>query len=196
MVGAQSAQSAQSAEVSAESPAVHAAEDIPAVHVEVALNVNGEDRRPTVDTRLSLLDVLRDHLGLTGAKAGCDRGHCGCCTVLVNGRRVYSCLTLAVACGNARVVTVEGLGGPDLHPLQDAFITRDAFQCGFCTPGQLCSAIGMLDEAARGWPSSVTGRPGSERPLSAPEIRERMSGNLCRCGAYQNIVAAITDVAS
>lgn len=170
-------------------------EALPAVHVDIALNVNGEDRCLTIDTRLSLLDLLRDHLGLTGAKAGCERGHCGCCTVLVDGRRVYGCLTLAVACGNARVMTVEALGGADLHPLQEAFVARDAFQCGFCTAGQLCSAIGMLDEVARGWPSSVTGRTPPVPVLTGPEIRERMSGNLCRCGAYQNIVAAITDVA-
>ncbi|MFJ9342309.1 (2Fe-2S)-binding protein [Streptomyces sp. NPDC101733] len=182
-------------------PSPEAVEETRAIRADLALNVNGHERRVTVDTRLSLLDVLRDHLALTGAKAGCDRGHCGCCTVLVDGRRVYSCLTLAVACGNARVLTVEGLGGEQLHPLQRAFGARDAFQCGFCTPGQLCSAIGMLDEIARGRPGPTTaGTPSgrSARPptLTAPEVRERMSGNLCRCGAYQNIVAAILDAAS
>ncbi|MGW8783407.1 (2Fe-2S)-binding protein [Streptomyces sp. NPDC055796] len=178
-------------------PSPQVVEDGPAVRADIALNVNGRERRLTIDTRMSLLDVLRDRLGLTGAKAGCDRGHCGCCTVLVEGRRVYGCLTLAVACGGARVVTVEGLGGADLHPLQEAFVARDAFQCGFCTPGQLCSAVGMLDEAARGWPGSAAG-PATDAPvpvLTPAEIRERMSGNLCRCGAYQNIVAAIMDVA-
>ncbi|MFJ8018385.1 (2Fe-2S)-binding protein [Streptomyces sp. NPDC096339] len=162
---------------------------------DITLHVNGEGRRLTVDTRMSLLDLLRDGLGLTGAKAGCDRGHCGCCTVLVDGRRVYACLTLAVAVARAgaSVVTVEGLGGvsgTELHPLQEAFVARDAFQCGFCTPGQLCSALGMLDEVSRaGVP------PAPDAPvLTETEIRERMSGNLCRCGAYRNIVAAIMDV--
>ncbi|MEU8842931.1 2Fe-2S iron-sulfur cluster-binding protein [Streptomyces roseus] len=181
-------------------PSPEIAEDSPAVLADLALNVNGQDRRLTIDTRMSLLDVLRDALGLTGAKAGCDRGHCGCCTVLVDGRRVYACLTLAAACGGVRVVTVEGLGAAaaaDLHPLQEAFVARDAFQCGFCTPGQLCSALGMLDEAARGWPwsGSATGGPTPRPALTREEIRERMSGNLCRCGAYQNIVTAIMDVA-
>ncbi|MFE2163765.1 (2Fe-2S)-binding protein [Streptomyces sp. NPDC059447] len=165
----------------------------------ITLDVNGESHLLTVDTRTSLLDVLRDCLGLTGAKAGCERGHCGCCTVLVDGRRVYACLTLAVAVAgaNSSVVTVEGLGGAGLHPLQEAFVARDAFQCGFCTPGQLCSAIGMLDEVSQGWPSSATvARPPEVPVLTEAEIRERMSGNLCRCGAYQNIVAAVMDVAT
>ncbi|MFF0214311.1 (2Fe-2S)-binding protein [Streptomyces vinaceus] len=183
-------------------PSPEVVEDGPVVLADIALDVNGQERRLTVDTRMSLLDLLRDRLGLTGAKAGCDRGHCGCCTVLVDGRRVYSCLTLAVACAGVRVVTVEGLGGrpggpggpggacgADLHPLQEAFIARDAFQCGFCTPGQLCSAIGMLDEVARGRSASPPA------PLTPADVRERMSGNVCRCGAYQNIVAAIMDVA-
>ncbi|PRH80327.1 (2Fe-2S)-binding protein [Streptomyces solincola] len=163
----------------------------------ITLDVNGERHFLTVDIRMSLLDALRDSLGLTGAKAGCERGHCGCCTVLVDGRRVYSCLTLAVAVAGAgaRVVTVEGLSRAGPHRLQKAFIARDAFQCGFCTPGQLCSAVAMLDEASRERPSSASG-PSSEGPaLTETEVRERMSGNLCRCGAYQNIVAAIMDVA-
>ncbi|TFE48565.1 2Fe-2S iron-sulfur cluster binding domain-containing protein [Streptomyces sp. ICN441] len=165
----------------------------PPVLVELALYVNGEARQLTIDTRMSLLDVLRDRLGLTGAKAGCDRGQCGCCTVLVDGRRVYSCLRLAVTCDAVGVVTVEGLSTAELHPLQRAFMAHDALQCGFCTPGQLCSAAGMLDEAAHGWPSAVTDGPTGAPELTDAEIRERMSGNLCRCGAYQNIVAAIRD---
>jgi xanthine dehydrogenase YagT iron-sulfur-binding subunit len=150
-----------------------------------------------VDPRVTLLDLLREHAGLSGAKKGCDHGQCGACTVLIDGRRANSCLALAVAHQGADVVTVEGLADEDeLHPLQRAFIGRDAFQCGYCTPGQLCSAVGMLDEVEAGWPSAATPAPMSDAPeLGDEEIRERMSGNLCRCGAYVNIVAAIADVA-
>jgi xanthine dehydrogenase YagT iron-sulfur-binding subunit len=156
------------------------------VEAQLRLQVNGEERSLTVDTRTSLLDLLREHLGLTGAKKGCDHGQCGACTILLDGRRANACLALAVAHDGAGITTVEGLAdGEDLHPLQRAFVERDAFQCGYCTPGQLCSAAGMLAEAAA---EGVA--------LDAPEIRERMSGNLCRCGAYVNIVAAIADVAS
>jgi xanthine dehydrogenase YagT iron-sulfur-binding subunit len=152
---------------------------------EVTLRVNGQERTLTVDTRTSLLDLLREHLGLTGAKKGCDHGQCGACTVLLDGRRANACLALAVAHDGAELVTVEGLGDDEeLHPLQRAFIEHDAFQCGYCTPGQLCSAAGMLAEArAEG------------ATVDAGYIRERMSGNLCRCGAYVNIVAAIADAA-
>jgi xanthine dehydrogenase YagT iron-sulfur-binding subunit len=152
--------------------------------MEITLRVNGEPHRLAVDTRTSLLDLLREHLGLTGAKKGCDHGQCGACTVLLDGRRAVACLALAVAHDGADVVTVEGLADDELHPLQQAFVEHDAFQCGYCTPGQLCSAIGMLRE--------VEAEGGS---LDAGQIRERMSGNLCRCGAYVNIVAAIEAVA-
>ena len=150
---------------------------------DVSLRINGREHDLTVDTRTTLLDLLREHLGLTGAKKGCDHGQCGACTVLIDGRRANACLALAVAHDGSELTTVEGLAeGDDLHPLQAAFVERDAFQCGYCTPGQLCSAVGMIDEAER---EGVA--------LDAPEIRERMSGNVCRCGAYPNIVAAIAD---
>jgi aerobic-type carbon monoxide dehydrogenase small subunit (CoxS/CutS family) len=166
-----------------------------AEHANVALTINGERHELDLDTRTSLLDVLREHLGLTGAKKGCDHGQCGACTVLIDGRRANACLALAVAHDGAEIVTVEGLAeNGSLHPLQAAFIERDAFQCGYCTPGQLCAAVGMLDEAAAGWPSYVS-RDFASPTLDAYEIRERMSGNICRCGAYPNIVAAIEDVA-
>jgi xanthine dehydrogenase YagT iron-sulfur-binding subunit len=157
---------------------------------ELELCVNGREAHTIADTRTSLLDLLRNHLGLTGAKKGCDHGQCGACTVLLDGRRVNSCLVLAVAASGGDVVTVEGLAeGNELHPLQRAFVELDAFQCGYCTPGQLCSALGVLRELGSGWPSAAT-RDGVVEP-SAAEIRERMSGNLCRCGAYANIVPAI-----
>nr|WP_157431876.1 2Fe-2S iron-sulfur cluster-binding protein [Actinomadura hibisca] len=170
--------------------------------VSITLTVNGREHRLDIDTRASLLDVLRERLGLTGAKKGCDHGQCGACTVLLDGRRANSCLALAVANDGAEVTTVEGLaeaagaaGEGGLSPIQEAFVERDALQCGYCTPGQLCSATGMLAEAAEGWPSFVTEDLAAEPPaLDDAEIRERMSGNLCRCGAYVNIVAAVREV--
>jgi xanthine dehydrogenase YagT iron-sulfur-binding subunit len=161
--------------------------DISAVQrADVVLRVNGEERRVTIDTRATLLDVLREALGLTGTKKGCDHGQCGACTVLLDGRRANACLALAVAHDGAEVTTIEGLGaGDELHPVQEAFLEHDAFQCGYCTPGQICSAVGMLDEARA-----------AGDVLDDDEIRERMSGNLCRCGAYVNIVAAVAEVAA
>lgn len=163
------------------------------------LTVNGVRHELDLDPRTTLLDALREHLGLTGAKKGCDHGQCGACTVLLGGRRVNSCLILAIAHQDAEVTTIEGLGtAADPHPLQQGFLDHDGFQCGYCTPGQICSAAGMLDEVARGWPSAVTTTgtaDGDPDLLSDPEIRERMSGNLCRCGAYPNIVPAIRQAA-
>jgi len=160
---------------------------------QLSLQVNGEPLRVTVDSRRTLLDLLREQLGLTGTKKGCDHGQCGACTVLLDGRRVNSCLVLAVVCESAEVTTIEGLGtAEELHPMQAAFVDCDGLQCGYCTPGQICSAVGMLDEAQRGVPSFVTPSLLDDAgPLDDAEIRERMSGNLCRCGAYTNIVDAI-----
>jgi len=163
--------------------------------VDVTLRVNGTEHDLIVDVRTTLLDALRERLGLTGTKKGCDRGQCGACTILVDGRRINSCLALAVAHQGAEILTIEGLAaGDDLHPLQRAFVEHDAFQCGYCTPGQICSAVAVLDEAGRGWPSAVTEDPATtDITLDDDEIRERMSGNLCRCAAYVNIVAAVRE---
>ena len=162
---------------------------------ELSLRVNGTAHRLRLDHRTTLLDALREHLGLTGTKKGCDHGQCGACTVLIGGRRVNSCLLLAVMAQGTEITTIEGLARPDggLHPLQAAFVERDALQCGYCTPGQICSAAAMLGEAAAGWPSAASASLTGPVTLDAAEIRERMSGNLCRCGAYVNILAAIQD---
>ncbi len=164
---------------------------------EIALAVNGRVRHLDLDPRTSLLDALREHLHLTGTKKGCDHGQCGACTVLINGRRINSCLTLAVMHEDDDIVTIEGLGSPGaLHPMQAAFVECDGFQCGYCTPGQICSAVGMLAEVKAGWPSHATADVASQRiELTDAEIRERMSGNICRCAAYPNILVAIRDVA-
>jgi xanthine dehydrogenase YagT iron-sulfur-binding subunit len=161
--------------------------------VDMALRVNGTEHELTVDARTTLLDALREQLGLTGTKKGCDRGQCGACTILVDGRRINSCLALAVAHQGADILTIEGLAaGGELHPLQRAFVEHDALQCGYCTPGQICSAVALLDEARRGWPSAVSADLAATGvTLDDDEIRERMSGNLCRCAAYVNIVAAV-----
>lgn len=162
----------------------------------VSLTVNTRTISAEFDPRTTLLDALRHQLGLTGTKKGCDHGQCGACTVLVNGRRINSCLTLAVMHQGDEITTIEGLAdGDELHPMQAAFIARDGFQCGYCTPGQICSAVGMLSEAEAGMPSHVSADVATPAALSDVEIRERMSGNICRCAAYPNIVAAIRDVA-
>jgi xanthine dehydrogenase YagT iron-sulfur-binding subunit len=175
---------------------------------DVVLRVNGKRHELRVDNRSTLLDTLREQLGLTGTKKGCDQGQCGACTVLVDGERANSCLLLAVAVADRDIVSIEGVAelpdaaraGGELHPVQEAFLTYDGLQCGYCTPGQICSAVGALGEAARGWPSVVTqdtaaGVSGAGA-LNAVEVRERMSGNLCRCGAYGGIVEAVLEAAS
>lgn len=160
----------------------------------VSFEVNGRAFVLQVDNRTTLLDALREQLRLTGTKKGCDQGQCGACTVLLDGRRINACLTLAVMHDGGSITTIEGLGTPDrLHPLQEAFVRHDGFQCGYCTPGQICSAVGVLDEIARGVPSYASADPAGVPLLSAAEIRERMSGNICRCGAYPNIAAAILE---
>ena len=163
---------------------------------DTTLRINGEERKLLADTRTTLLDALRNHLGLTGSKKGCDHGQCGACTVMVNGRRINSCLTLACMHDGDEITTVEGLGEPgNLSPLQAAFVKHDGFQCGYCTPGQICSATAMLEEIKDGWPSNVTEELNGQMPLTDEEISERMSGNLCRCAAYPNIVDAIREAA-
>jgi xanthine dehydrogenase YagT iron-sulfur-binding subunit len=171
------------------------AEPPPAV-VTVGFQVNGRHQTLTLDLRTTLLDALREHLALTGTKKGCDQGQCGACTVIVNGQRINSCLTLAVMHADDEITTVEGLAnGDDLHPMQTAFVRHDGFQCGYCTPGQICSAVAVLAEHAAGWPSYATADVAAAPVLTDGEIAERMSGNICRCSAYPNIVAAIRDVA-
>ena len=162
----------------------------------VTFNVNGQTRELNLDTRTTLLDALREHLQLTGTKKGCDHGQCGACTVIAGGRRINSCLTLAVMHQGDRITTIEGLGTPQkLHPMQAAFVKHDGYQCGYCTPGQICSAVAVLDEIKAGVPSHVTADLTAPPPLSDMELRERMSGNICRCGAYSNILEAVTEVA-
>ena len=162
----------------------------------INLTINGTEHQLEADVRTSLLDALRDHLAMTGTKKGCDHGQCGACTVLLNGKRINSCLTLAVMHDGAQLTTIEGLAeGEALHPMQAAFVKHDAFQCGYCTPGQICSGVAVLDEIKAGIPSHVTTDLTAAPAVTELEIRERMSGNICRCGAYSNIVEAMTDVA-
>ena len=162
----------------------------------VSFKVNGKQQDLHVDTRTTLLDALREHLRLTGTKKGCDHGQCGACTVHVNGRRINACLTLAVMHEGDEITTIEGLGLPaKLHPMQAAFIKHDGYQCGYCTPGQICSAVAVLDEIKRGIPSHVTADVAKRPKVTGEELRERMSGNICRCGAYSNIIEAMTEVA-
>ncbi|WP_420136544.1 aldehyde dehydrogenase iron-sulfur subunit PaoA [Sphingomonas sp.] len=162
--------------------------------LQVSLTVNGTPQTLTLDPRVTLLDALREHLHLTGSKKGCDHGQCGACTVIVEGRRINSCLSLAVMHEGEEITTIEGLGSPEqLHPMQAAFVKHDGFQCGYCTPGQICSSVAMLDEISDGIPSHVTDDL-MEVAFSNSEVRERMSGNICRCAAYPNIIAAIREV--
>ncbi|HEY9219770.1 MAG TPA: 2Fe-2S iron-sulfur cluster-binding protein [Phenylobacterium sp.] len=163
--------------------------------MQATITVNGEPRSLDLDPRTTLLDLLRERLGLTGSKKGCDHGQCGACTVLVNGVRINSCLSLAVMHDGDEVTTIEGLGTPDrLHPLQKAFLEQDALQCGYCTPGQICSAAGLLKELEAGWPSQETTDLTGPLKVTDDEIRERMSGNICRCSCYPQIIAAIKSV--
>ena len=164
--------------------------------MELTLRINGSEDVLDVDPRVTLLDLLRERLGLTGSKKGCDHGQCGACTVIVDGRRINSCLTLAVMHQGAKVTTIEGLGQPGRrHPMQAAFVKHDGFQCGYCTPGQICSAVAVLDEIKAGVPSHVAADVADTPRVTTEELRERMSGNICRCGAYSNIIEAITEVA-
>jgi len=191
IVQAQAAPTASSAV-----PGSQAMAELPPQRMAITLDINGQARQLTVDTRTTLLDALRENLQLTGTKKGCDHGQCGACTVLIEGRRTNACLTLAVMHDGQAVTTIEGLAqGEQLHPIQTAFLKHDGFQCGYCTPGQICSTAGMLAEVKMGMPSHVTRDLNAPTgPLTDEEIRERMSGNLCRCSAYPNIVAAIKDV--
>jgi xanthine dehydrogenase YagT iron-sulfur-binding subunit len=194
IVGAASAAAVAAPSDTAAQPVAAAATAVPLA--KVSLNVNGKAHSVELDTRTTLLDALREQLHLTGTKKGCDQGQCGACTVIVDGRRITSCLTLAVMQQGHEITTIEGLGTPrNLHPMQAAFVKHDGYQCGFCTPGQICSAVAMLQEVKAGVPSHVTGDLTRRPEPTDAEFRERMSGNICRCGAYSNIQEAIAEVA-
>jgi xanthine dehydrogenase YagT iron-sulfur-binding subunit len=196
IAGAISATAAAVPAVASAQTTTPASNNPPPALAKTSLQVNGQTHQLNLDTRTTLLDALREHLRLTGTKKGCDHGQCGACTVIVDGRRINSCLTLAVMHDGAKVTTIEGLGNKDkLHPMQAAFIKHDGYQCGYCTPGQICSAVSVLDEIKQGIPSHVSADLNAKPVFSAAELRERMSGNICRCGAYSNIVDAITEVA-
>ncbi|WP_182059095.1 aldehyde dehydrogenase iron-sulfur subunit PaoA [Pantoea sp. ME81] len=183
-------------ELSSQSVSINENEIATPHYAHITLNVNGTHHELEVDMRTTLLDALREHLKLTGTKKGCDHGQCGACTVIANGRRINACLTLAVMQQEAEITTIEGLGTPDnLHPLQSAFIRHDGYQCGYCTPGQICSSVAMLSEIEAGVPSHVTQDLASRSEVNEAELRERMSGNICRCGAYANIIAALQEYA-
>jgi xanthine dehydrogenase YagT iron-sulfur-binding subunit len=168
----------------------------PPTTLPVRFSVNGEARTLTLDTRTTLLDALREHLNLTGSKKGCDHGQCGACTVLVDNKRINACLSLAVMHDGDEITTIEGLGSPErLHPMQAAFIKHDGYQCGYCTPGQICSAVAVIEEITAGIPSHASGDITRRPRITGDEMRERMSGNICRCGAYSNIIDAMTEVA-
>ena len=182
--------------VAAQAGGSGAALSAPPVMIGVRFDINGKARALELDTRTTLLDALREHLHLTGTKKGCDHGQCGACTVIVDGQRINSCLTLAVMHEGSKITTIEGLGTPEkLHPMQAAFVAHDGYQCGYCTPGQICSAVAALGEIRRGVPSHVSADLNAKPEVTPEQLRERMSGNICRCGAYSNIIDAITDVA-
>ncbi|MGK5075297.1 aldehyde dehydrogenase iron-sulfur subunit PaoA [Janthinobacterium sp. ZB1P44] len=199
IAGALSATAVAVPGVTGAAEAAHAAAQsgqAPPVLMKVGLNVNGQRHSLELDTRTTLLDALREHLHLTGTKKGCDHGQCGACTVMLDGQRINACLTLAVMHDGAKVTTIEGLGTPEkLHPMQAAFIAHDGYQCGYCTPGQICSAVAALGELRQGIPSHVSADLNAAPSVTPEELRERMSGNLCRCGAYSNIIEAIAEVA-
>ena len=196
VAGASMAAGAATSSAHAQTGAPIAATAMAPVAATVTMNVNGVAHNLSLDTRTTLLDALREHMKLTGTKKGCDHGQCGACTVIVNGQRINSCLTLAVMHEGSTVTTIEGLGTPEnLHPMQAAFIKHDGYQCGYCTPGQICSAVAVIDEIKAGVPSHVSDSLTTAPEFNAAELRERMSGNICRCGAYSNIVEAVTEVA-